>query len=202
MIPKVVRRDYARKPAKPVVVTEPWYEFKLDTPRAYNIRFGAWTAILSGAAGHSYGGGHVWLAHLPESPAGGGTWPLDESFETTTLDYPGAVSMSHMAKFLQTIPWWKFEPHPEFISAYPDHYCSAIPGKQYLAYLPWGGTIRVDLRDADTGAEFQFEWIDPASWETKSQGSVKGGAVRKFYSPAQFPGSLKYQDWVLYIVKK
>jgi len=202
MIPKIVEKDYSRIPPKPVVVTEPWYEFKLDTPRAYNIRYGAWTAMLSGAAGHSYGGGHIWRGHLPESPAGGGTWPLDESFETSTLDYPGAVSISHMAKFLKTVPWWKFEPHPELVGEYPDPYCSAIPGKKYLSYLPWGGTQKINLNHASKEETFHYKWIDPASGETKSEGMVNGGAVRSFSSPAQFPGSLRYKDWVLYISKK
>lgn len=201
MIPKIVEKDYSRIPPKPVVVTEPWYEFKLDTPRAYNIRYGAWTAILSGAAGHSYGGGHIWRGHLPESPAGGGTWPLDESFETTTLDYPGAVSMSHMAHFLKKIPWWKFEPRPELISEYPDPYCSAIPGEKYLVYLPWGGSAKVNLKHASADEQFEYKWIQAASGKIKDKGKVKGGEIRLFSSPAQFPGSLKYEDWVLYISK-
>ena len=89
MIPLVIAADYARQPAKPTVVTEPWYEFIAGNPPAMDIRYGAWTALLSGAAGHSYGGGQVWWAHLPESPAGQGSWPLEKSFATNTLDYPG-----------------------------------------------------------------------------------------------------------------
>jgi hypothetical protein len=89
MIPLVIAADYARQPAKPTVVTEPWYEFIAGNPPAMDIRYGARTALLSGAAGHSYGGDHVWWAHLPESPAGQGSWPLEKSFETNTLDYPG-----------------------------------------------------------------------------------------------------------------
>ena len=46
-----------------------------------------------GAAGHSYGGGHVWWAHRPESPADQGSWPLEKSFETNTLDeFYGEIS--------------------------------------------------------------------------------------------------------------
>jgi Protein of unknown function (DUF4038) len=72
MIPIVVSEDYNRKPSKPIVVTESWYEFTEGNPSGMDIRFAAWSAILSGAAGHTYGGGHVWLASVPESPAGGG----------------------------------------------------------------------------------------------------------------------------------
>jgi len=112
MIPIVIATDYARQPAKPTVVTEPWYEFIEGNPSGMEIRYGAWSAMLSGAAGHSYGGGHVWWAHVPESPARQGSWPLEKSFATNTLDLPrGARSMSFLAKFLGSIPWWKMEPH-------------------------------------------------------------------------------------------
>jgi hypothetical protein len=128
MIPVVIAADYARQPAKPTVVTEPWYEFIAGNPTAMEIRYGAWTALLSGAAGHAYGGGHVWWAHLPESPAGQGSWPLEKSFETNTLDYPGARSMDFMAKFLGSLAWWKLEPHPELVLEYPAPFCGAVPG--------------------------------------------------------------------------
>ena len=68
LIPRIVDAAYRQQPAKPIVVTEPWYEFIEGNPTAADIRFGGWSAVLSGAAGHSYGGGHVWLAHVPESP--------------------------------------------------------------------------------------------------------------------------------------
>jgi hypothetical protein len=202
MIPGIIRKDYDRIPPKPVVVTEPWYEFKLDTPKAFNIRYGAWTAFLSGAAGHSYGGGHIWRGHLPESPGAGGAWPVDKSFETTTLDYPGAVSMGHMAKFLKTIPWWKLEPHPELMQEYSEKFLSAIPGKTYVAYLPWGGTTKINLNHASPKEEFHYQWINAASGKTTDEGTVKGGAVKQFASPSQFPGRLRFQDYVLYISKK
>ena len=64
MIPSIISEDYYRKPSKPVVVTEPWYEFIEGNPSGMDIRFAAWSAILSGAAGHTYGGGHVWLASV------------------------------------------------------------------------------------------------------------------------------------------
>ena len=48
-IPRVVEDAYARKPPKPIVVTEPWYEFVEGNPTAADVRFGAWSAVLSGA---------------------------------------------------------------------------------------------------------------------------------------------------------
>ena len=50
MIPLIVSGDYNRKPVKPIVVTEPWYEFVEGNPTGMDIRFAAWSSILSGAA--------------------------------------------------------------------------------------------------------------------------------------------------------
>ncbi|MCX6261356.1 MAG: DUF5060 domain-containing protein [Bacteroidia bacterium] len=107
LIPEIIIRAYKMAPPKPVVVTEPWYEFIEGNPTAMDIRFGAWSAVMSGAAGHSYGGGHIWRVHLPERPAGIGSWPMDTSFATNTILYPGAVSVGYMGKYLRNLEWWK-----------------------------------------------------------------------------------------------
>ena len=104
MIPRVIAADYARTPAKPTIVTEPWYEFIEGNPPAEDVRFAAWSAVLSGAAGHTYGGGHVWRARRPEAPTRQGTWPLQEGFDSDTLDYPGAVSIGFLGGFSRASP--------------------------------------------------------------------------------------------------
>ncbi len=199
MIPWIVSTDYARKPAKPVVVTEPWYEFILDDPTAEDIRFGAWSAMLSGAAGHSYAGGHVWKAHVPEAPAGKDSWPMDLSFETDTLDYPGAVSMGIMSKFLQGIRWWELSPHPELVLEYSEKYCAAIPGREYVVYLRFGGSPKIDLRPSSASNTFEYSWLDPRTGEIRDPGTAQGGAVRYFRAPEGYPANPGYKDWVLYI---
>jgi hypothetical protein len=202
MIPDVVSEAYNVKPAKPIVVTEPWYEFVEGNPTGRDIRFAAWTAILSGAAGHTYGGGHVWLAHVPESPAGGGAWPLEKGFERNTLNYEGAVSMGHLSKFFQKIEWWKMAPHPELVLEYSDKYCLANPGQEYLLYLRWGGTLKADLRPSSVADDFEYKWFDPATGKYNNPRTVKGGAIRFFSAPGGYPGTLNFKDWVLHIRKK
>jgi hypothetical protein len=199
MIPFVVAADYARTPAKPTVVTEPWYEFIEGNPTGMDIRLAVWSAFLSGAAGHSYGGGHVWWAHVPESPASQGNWPLDRSFETNTLDYPGPVSMSFFAKFLKSIDWWRLEPHPELMSDNPSRFCAAVPGERYLAYLRYGGWLKVDLRPSRESDRFDFTWFDLSDGKERRSGAVNGGAVREFPPPEDYPGQLQYKDWLLHI---
>ncbi len=145
MIPQVITEEYSRIPSKPIVVTEPWYEFIEGNPGGMDIRFGAWSAILSGAAGHSYGGGHVWLASVPESPAGEGDWPIEKGFENTTYDYEGAQWMKHVAEFFKNIKWWNMKPHPELVLEYPQPFCLAKPGEEYVIYLRYAGVAKIKM---------------------------------------------------------
>lgn len=181
------------------VVTEPWYEFVEGNPSGMEIRYAAWSAILSGAAGHSYGGGHVWWAHLPESPANQGPWPIEPSFATNTLDYAGARSMGFLAKFLGAIPWWELEPHPELVSEYPAPFCGAVPGSRYVLYLRYGGRLKVDLRPSSATDAFEYTWVDLEQGTERKPGRVSGGAVREFHAPEDYPASLRFKDWLLHI---
>lgn len=202
LIPDIVSASYRRQPAKPIVVTEPWYEFIEGNPTAADIRFGGWSAILSGAAGHSYGGGHVWRAHVPEAPASRGAWPLELEFDRDTLDYAGARSLSFMVKFLRKIDWWALEPHPELVHDNPSRYCGAVPGRQYVVFLRWGGAGRLDLRPSSPDDLFEFRWIDLVDEQVKRTGEVRGGGIREFHAPEDYPGVEQYKDWVLYVVRK
>lgn len=202
MIPDVVAEAYAKEPAKPIVVTEPWYEFVEGNPTAMDIRLAAWGAILSGAAGHTYGGGHVWLAHVPESPGGGGSWPLEKSFDNNTLDYAGAVSMGHVNTFFKKIEWWKLSPHPDVLHEHPDKYCTALPGIEYVVYLRWGGGVKVDLKPSSESDTFEYSWFNPDTGKYSSPKTVQGGDIRYFSSPGGYPSQLNFKDWVLHIRKR
>jgi predicted alpha/beta superfamily hydrolase len=200
--PTVVSQAYAMNPPKPIVITEPWYEFALDDPAAREIRFCAWSAIMSGAAGHTYGGGHIWLAYLPEVswPRRGnsGSWPLDPNLGTNTLDYPGARGIAHMAHILRSVQWWRLEPHPEFVVENPSRYCLAVPGEIYVMFLRWGGAVRLDLT-AYAGATFTRQWIDLVTEKTHEPENLAGGAVHAIHAPEDFPAVRQEKDWVLLI---
>jgi hypothetical protein len=201
LTPEIVSRAYNMKPAKPIVVTEPWYEFIEGNPSAMDIRFGAWSAIMSGAAGHSYGGGHIWRVHLPERPTEVGSWPMDTDLNTNTMLYPGAVSVSFMGKYLRKIEWWKLEPHPELVQENPSHYCLAIPGKEYLFYLRYGGSVKLDLRSSDPSEEFNIEWTDLVNSSESAKGSIKGGSFVEITCPEDYPATVSFKDWLLHVKK-
>ncbi len=202
MIPQVVSGEYKRTPSKPIVVTEPWYEFIEGNPRGLDIRFAAWSAILSGAAGHTYGGGHVWLAHVPESPGGGGSWPLEKGFERTTYDYEGALSMKYLASFFKNIEWWKMAPHADLVMEYPQPFCLADPGREYVLYLRYGGTAKLKMDASSASSNYIFYWYNPGNGIKNETRKIKGAEVLTFNCPESYPGTKDYQDWVLHIRKE
>ena len=60
-------------------------------------------------------------------------------------------------------------------------YCLAHPGHTYLAVLPSGGDVTVDL-SAATGS-LHVEWFDIRSHEVAATSTVEGGATRTLTSP-------------------
>lgn len=202
MIPQVVSEEYHRKPSKPIVVTEPWYEFIEGNPTGKDIRFAAWSAILSGSAGHTYGGGHVWLASVPESPGGNGPWPIEKGFERTTYDYEGAMSMKHLAGFFKNIKWWEMAPHPELISEYPQPFCLAKPGVEYVVYLRYAGTVKVRMDDSAVSEQYQYHWFNPATGKSSDPKTIHGNNILEFSCPESYPDIPEFKDWVLYIRKE
>jgi len=202
MVPWIISADYARTPPKPVLITEPWYEFEEGSAPAIDVRFAAWSAMLSGAAGHTYGGGHQWWADIPDpsrTPRKD-SWPRPP-LTVDTLDYPGAVSVGYMAKLLGSLDWWKLEPHPELVLEYPQPLASAIPGQEYLVYARYGGRLKLDLSASAASGVFRFTWIDLVKSSEASSGEVNGGAVQVFKTPEDYPRDRQYKDWLLRVTR-
>ena len=89
----------------------------------------------------------------------------------------------------------------ELIKEYPDSYCLANPGQEYIAYLRWGGTLKIDLRSARETDTFQYYWYDPSTGKSNSPRNIQGGALRFLQSPGGYPGTLAFKDWVLHVKK-
>lgn len=201
MIPRVVAEAYAKTPAKPIVVTEPWYEFIEGNPSGLDLRLAIWGSFLSGAAGHTYGGGNVWRGRTPESPGAGGVWPFEPDVSKDTLDYEGARSMAVFSEFARQMDFPAMKPHPELVSDYPQPLCLANPGDEYIVYLRYGGYMKLDLRQWD-GREFVHYWVNPETGETGGGDSVQGGGWIDFMSPWPYPSKTEFRDWVLYVKRK
>jgi hypothetical protein len=51
-------------------------------------------------------------------------------------------------------------PHPELVLEYPENkYCLALPGQEYVVYLRWGGTLKIDLKTASEKDRFEYQVV-------------------------------------------
>jgi hypothetical protein len=125
---------------------------------------------------------------------------MDTSLKTNTLIYPGAVSVGFMGKYLSKLEWWKLEPHPEIVIENPSPFCLADPGREYLFYLRYGGSMKIDLRAYPSDKVFTYEWIDLVNSKNSRTGLVKGGAIVEIKCPEDYPGIVNFKDWLLHII--
>ena len=107
--------------------------------------------------------------------------PFDPQWE------PIRRSMGYARQFAERLNLAACRPGNELAST---GYCLANPGREYLAYLPDGGKVTVDL--TATKRQLAVEWFDPSVGKTAKPAMISGGARRDFSAP--FSG-----DAVLYI---
>ena len=163
--------DYKMHTVKPVIMSESWYENHPDLVlndgvriSAKEVRFASYVPLLQGCVGQTYG------AH--------GLWPFFDGNEadkwsdedrpdlwTNDLDLPGSVHMKYLRAFMETVSWWKLEPHPEWVSTVLESnaYCAAVPGEQYVVYCT-GGTGSVPVLVMITeghGERYEGQWYNP-----------------------------------------
>ena len=200
LVPELVAKDYRRQPPMPVVLSETWYEFVRGMASAKDIRYAAWAALLSGAAGISYGGGQVWKAHTAESPEKEDRWPMEMDFNVDTLNYPGATGIGLLSRFFSELSWWRLTPHPELVRDYTPRLCLAAPGSEYLVYARWGGRIEIDLTDVPPNVAFYVEAFDPRNGEKRALPDAGSGGIRHIITPSLFPEPP--EDWVIHLTRR
>jgi hypothetical protein len=124
------------------------------------------------------------------------------------MNYPGATQVGLGKKLLQKYPWWRFEPHPEWVEE--GSFAAGIPGEVRLIYLPrrniynWSGPA---VKNLDPSVSWRVYYFDPATGRKFDQGTVKASAKAgdKTAKPVDFKKNVPSpQDWVLVLerVKK
>ncbi len=92
----------------------------------------------------------------------------------------------------------QLEPQDAIIKG-AQHYCLAEIGQTYVVYLPFGGTVELDL-SSQVGT-FEVAWYDPRSGGNLQQGEVaevEGGSIVSLGSAPQETNL----DWAILIKKK
>jgi len=150
---------YARTSVtKPLVEGEIGYE-KLGEIHLEDFqRTAFWLSMLNGAAGHTYGANGVWEAYTGDKPLHRIRWSFLTWEEGMSL--PGSYQIGLGAKLLRQYRWWRFQPHPEWVT-------------------PRGTTLlepRNEINDFDIGREvLQADGRDPNSIANALEKNYPGG---------------------------
>jgi hypothetical protein len=153
----------ARRPRRPFVLIESTYEGEHDAPPE-QIRFQAWAAMLSGAAGQFFGNNPIWHFDGPTLFKYEGSWQ-------TALDAAGSRDMSRLAAFFRSRRWTNLEPAPDGSFAVAKDRGPApiaartADGTLTIVYVPAHrrGPRELRLDIPGTAASIKAQWIDPAS---------------------------------------
>ena len=200
-----LREARARYPDRPMLIGEVCFEgMKGGGCGAKSQRYLFWSAMLSGAAGHSYGADAIWQFNTREAPFGAS--PLGYAWGNTPWEdayrWPGAAHVALGKRVLEAFAWWRIEPRPEWIAPSADEddveapFAAGIGEDVRLFYFPrevtpWGREIRV-LR-LEPGRTYRAAWLDPITGTRHPLGLVQPDAEGAWTVPV-VP---ILQDWVL-----
>lgn len=191
-------------PEKPYMAGEVCFEGMAGACKEKIQRNLFWSHILSGACGHGYGNDAMWQFNSRTDKFGpsvaGQIWgnsPWEEAHQ-----WPGATHVGIGKRILETLEWWKLEPHPEWIStsatpeSFMNPFAAGVPGKYRIFYFPgkvapWGKKNTVNELEPEIA--YQAKWVDPITGDEYPIGDVVPDSDMKWTVPA----APILQDWVL-----
>ena len=177
--------SYSKQPAMPVLVGEVAYEGHMMGNRQDLQRFMFWSCVLSGAGGHTYGAGGIW--QMNSETVRGAEYEFTPWSEAMHL--PGSTQLGAAKKLLEAYPWWRFQPHPEWVEPHSTALCephaewfddnkewgarggrhdlpyaAGIPGEVRFFYLPahtysWAPP---QIRHLESNVIYHAYYFDPA----------------------------------------
>jgi hypothetical protein len=178
--------SYSKTPPMPVLVGEVVYEGHMMANRQDIQRYMFWSSLLNGAAGHTYGAGGIW--QMNSETVRGAEYEFTPWFEA--MELPGSAQLGRAKKLLEEYPWWRFEPHPEWVEPhgttlfephaawYDDNkewktrggkcdlpYAAGIPGEVRFIFIPGNHFYAWQapaVTHLETNADYHAFFFDPA----------------------------------------
>jgi hypothetical protein len=200
----LVTEAYAREPRMPVVNGEVCYEGIIESCREEIERFMFWSCMLSGACGHTYGANGIWQVNEPGKPFGpsphGSSWG-DRAW-TEAYQLPGSREVALGKGLLARYPWWRLEPHPEWVEPhwtsenYWGAYAAGIPGELRIVYMPTHNPPVITQLEA--GVSYRAFYFEPSSGSQIALGVVEADAEGKW----QTPKPPVFRDWVVVVERQ
>jgi hypothetical protein len=201
---KLITSAYDATPAMPVVNGEVCYEGIQEASRQEIQRFMFWSCILSGAAGHTYGANGIWQVNTPEQPFGpsphGRSWG-DTPWQTA-YQLPGSGQLGLAKSLLARYPWWRFQPHPDWIDPhwtaqnYMQPYGAGVSGEVRIFYFPRTGRVDHVVRGLEPDIRYRAFWWNPVTGAETNLETVAGDSREWRPTPPPI-----FQDYVLVMEK-
>ena len=176
-----------RRYRKPVINTEFGYEYAPGHPNENRqvhhpdkLRRSAWRIVCAG--GYFAAGFHGTIGHSD-------AWNRIDPTNHYTFDIRdggAARQLGFLHDFFATLPFWRMQPFDGVTGA--EAIALVEPGKFYAVYLPYGGTISVNLNAAKETLTAQ--WFNPRDGRPAAPFEVKSSMSHQFEAPDG-------EDWVL-----
>ena len=165
---------------KPEVVGEIGYELFGGQHLADFQRVAFWVSMLNGAGGYSYGANALWEAYTADKPYQRRKW----SFMTWEegMNLPGSYQVALGAKLLRQYQWWRFEPHPEWVTPRGTTF---LEPRTDITRFDWGMGQMEAIFSADDFAQPLDATFPAGEW------SARNGNFRLPYA-AGIPGEVRF----------
>jgi Protein of unknown function (DUF4038)/Domain of unknown function (DUF5060) len=218
--------SFSKTPAMPELIGETMYEGHTQSNWQDNSRFAFWASMMNGSAGHTYGAGGIWQMNgktVPHGPSPTGLYssvtydniPWDEA-----MRLPGSRQVGIGKSILTKYPWWRFEPHPEWVEPhgtafqqphsdwfdvrkrwaeekgnYLLPYASGIPGEIRFVYVPPGSFLGPLVSGLEKGMEYRASYYDPMTGEQYKLGTLSRPTLTEvFDDSSRSPGKSGWHD--------
>jgi len=195
-----ITHDYELRPPKPTVDMEPPYENHPtgpETPRidSHQVRKGAYSAMLAGAAGHGYGALDLFRLYKDDD----GPFPRDGFLPwRQAIAYQGSRQVGLMRRLFELRPWYQLIPDQSVIASGQGEGEGRVQaagvedGGFLIAYLPQSSPVGIHM-DRISGENVQARWYDPRVGTWRDIGRFPNRGTQMFTAPSQEDK----EDWVL-----
>ena len=154
-----------------------WAPYKAPAASADAMRRVAWEIAMAGGYQTT---GETAKRRTGVDPDTGGGFVNGRGDDTMTM----LKGYAHMVHFFSHFQWWKTDPHDELVNN--GSFCLADPGRLYVIYLPYGGSVTAKLEPG----RYEMRWFNPRSGEYSTAGFAQGPNWTSSIAPDG-------EDWVI-----
>ncbi len=176
-------------PARPLINLEPLYENATGSNSDDVRKACYWSVFATPVAGITYGAHAIWpWLNRGEYALNHGSRPSPSSWRDS-LGFPGVVTVSYLARFMQRFRWWEFRPrHQELLVEQPGltdfrQFISVLgndDASTLLVYVPVKGAVR--LRNPRQ-LTYQASWFNPVTNQDSEATTLGSELVLEIESP-------------------